>query len=254
MQLPRPKVERIHGNRSLRFHASRFTHQTGRFKTGKRGNHPIQPFSERRQIFTLRGCANITRKNTMNRVLKTVVIGLAGLLAAVANNQAQVQQSINIDLTISNQDGDGIRPIHIRNKDIITNLVGTNVPGGKLLLVMATDPVPGDGNNIGAFLRVTDSHGTIVAETTTDSFNIYQGTSSHTATRIIAYENFSFDIGNFGAEIYGQGTWTKSASRAGGQGSFRCNLAGICFLTGITDSYQPCAGSITGASPKPARD
>jgi hypothetical protein len=190
----------------------------------------------------------------MNRVLKTAAAALAGLLAAMAHSQAQVQQSISINLTISNQDGDGIRPIRIGNKDIITNLVGTNVHGGKLLLVMPTNPTPGDGNNIGAFLRVTDSHGNIVAETTTNSFNIYQGTSSHTATRIIAYENFSFYIGDFGAEIYGQGTWTKSASRAGGQGSFRCNLAGICFLSGITDSYQPCAGSITGASPKPARD
>src|SRR5262249_55659889 len=156
------------------------------------------------------------KKSIMNSVLKTAAVALAGLLAAMANGQAQVQQSISISLTVNNQDGTGIRPFRISNKDIIANLVGTNVPGGKLLLVMPTNPTPDDSANIGAFLRVTDSHGNILADTTTDSFNIYQGTASHTATRTIAYDQFSFDIGNFGGEFYGQGTWTKSASGAGG--------------------------------------
>src|SRR5262249_34974394 len=129
----------------------------------------------------------------MKRVIKTAVVALAGLLAAVADSQAQVEQSISISLTINNQSGTSIRPISFSNKDIILNLVGTNVPGGKLLLVMATNPTPDSSANLGAFLRVRDSHGNIVADTTTDSFNIYQGTSSHTATRIIAYDQFSFD-------------------------------------------------------------
>jgi hypothetical protein len=191
----------------------------------------------------------------MNRgVLKKAAVALAGLLAAVAHSQAQVQQNISINLTINNQVGNSIHTIHISNKDIIAKMVGTNVPGGKLLLVMPSNPTPDDDANIGAFLRVIDSHKNIIAEAKTDSFNIYQNPSSHTGTRTIAYDSFSFAIGDFGAEVYGQGTWNKSASGTGGQGSFHCNVAGVCVLIGTTDGYQPCAGSITGSSPQPARD
>jgi hypothetical protein len=193
-------------------------------------------------------------KSIMKRVIKIAAVALAGLLAAMADSQAQVQQSISISLTISDQDGNSIHTTHIGNKEIITYLVGTNVPGGKLLLVMPTNPTPDPNTNIGASLRVIDSHGNIVTETTSDLFNIYQNPSSHTATRTIAYNSFSFAIGNFGAEIYGQGTWTKSASGSGGQGSFHCNVAGVCVLVGNTDGYQPCAGSITGGSPRPTHD
>jgi hypothetical protein len=190
----------------------------------------------------------------MNRLLKRAVVALAGLLAAVAHSQAQVQQNINISLTVNNQVGTSIHTIHISNKDIIAKMAGTNVPGGKLLLVMPYNPVPDADANIGASLRVIDSHGNIVAETASDSFNIYQDPSSHTGTKTIAYDSFSFAIGSFGAELYGQGTWNKSASGAGGQGSFHCNVAGVCVLIGTTDGYQPCAGSITGSSPRPVRD
>jgi len=191
-------------------------------------------------------------KEHMNRVMKTAAVALAGLLAAMANSQAQVQQSISISLTLYNQTETGIRTIRLSNKDLIANLVGTNVPGGKLLLVMPTNPSPDDTANIGAFLRVTDSHGNIIVETTSDSFNIYQGTSSHTATRTVGYDQFSFDFGGFGAELYGTGTWTKTSNGPGGQGSFHCSVSGYCALGGTTDGYQPCSGSISGGTPRPA--
>ena len=133
-------------------------------------------------------------------------------------------------------------------------MVGTNVPGAKLLLIMPYDPVPDSAANIGADLRVVDSHGNTLAQTDSGSFNIYQDPSSHAGNKTIAYDSFSFAIGSFGAEIYGQGTWNKSASGAGGQGSFHCNVAGVCVLIGTTDGYQPCSGSISGGSPKPAQN
>jgi len=190
----------------------------------------------------------------MNRVLKRAILVLAGILAAVVQSHAQVQQSINISLTVNNQSSGGIQKMRISNRDIINKMVGTNVPGGRLLLVMPYNPVPDSAANIGAKLRVVDRHGDIVAETTSDLFNIYQDPSSRTATRTIAYDSFSFAIDNFGAEIYGQGSWSKSAPGTGGQGSFHCNVAGVCVFIGITDGYQPCAGTISGGTPRPARD
>jgi hypothetical protein len=207
------------------------------------------------RVKTERGntAGNITRMSVMKRVMKTAVITVAGFLAALATSQAQVQQSFSVSLTLYNQTDTGIRTVRVSTRDIIENLVGTNVPGGKLWLVMPSDPSPDGSGNIGAFLRVTDSHNNILAESDSSMFNIYQTVQSQTPTRTVAFNQFSFDFGGFGAELYGTATWSKSASGAGGQGSFHCSVGGRAGLGGITNGEGPCSGSVSGGSPRPAQ-
>jgi len=188
----------------------------------------------------------------MKSLLKTLAIAGVAVLGFVANGQAQVQQSISISLTLRDQTDTGVRTLHISNRDVIENLVGTNVPGGRLLLVMPNDPTPDGNGNIGAFLRVTDSKGNVLAETDSSSFNIYQTVSSQTSTRIYAWNQFSFDFGGLGAELYGTATWSRSPLGPGGQGSFHCTVSGHCGLGGISNGQVPCTGSIAGGAPKPA--
>src|SRR5437016_5687565 len=99
------------------------------------------------------------RMSTMKRLLKALAIAGVAVLGFVANGKAQVQQSISFSLTVYNQSDTGVRPVRVGTKDVIENLAGTNVPNGKLWLVMPTDPSPDGNGNIGAFLRVTDSRG-----------------------------------------------------------------------------------------------
>jgi len=185
----------------------------------------------------------------MKFFLKALVI--VAFLGSVANSRAQVQQSISLSLTVYNQTDTSIRAVRVSTKDIIANLVGTNVSGGKLWLVMPSDPSPDGNGNIGASLRVTDSHGNVIVETTSDSFNIYQAFSSQTSTRTYAWNQFSLAFGGVGAELYGTVIWSKSL-RVGGQGSFHCSVSGHCSLGGITDGDMPCIGSISGGAPKPS--
>jgi hypothetical protein len=170
----------------------------------------------------------------------------------VASSTAQVQQSISFSLTVYDQSDTGVRTLRVSNKDVIENLAGTNVPGGKLWLVMPTDPSPDGNGNIGAFLRVTDAHGNIIAETTTDTFNIYQTSFSQTSTRTYAWNQFSLAFGGLGSELYGTATWNKGSQGPGGQGAFHCSVSGHFALGGVTDGSEPCSGSISGSAPKPA--
>ena len=185
-------------------------------------------------------------------LLKALAIAGVAVLGFVANGKAQVQQSISFSLTLYNQTDTGVHALHVGTRDVIENLVGTNVPGGKLWLVMPTDPTPGGNGNIGASLRVTDSAGNVIVETTSASFNIYQTTSSQTPTRTVAWNQFSLSFGGLGAELYGTAIWTKSARGPGGQGSFHCSVSGHCGLGGVTDGEKPCTGSIIGGAPRPA--
>ena len=197
-----------------------------------------------------RGTASSAGIKTMKNISKALVI--VALLGWVANSRAQVQQSISISLTVYNQTDTSIRPVRVSTRDIILNLAGTNVPGGKLWLVMPSDPSPDGNGNIGASLRVTDSHGNVIVETTSDLFNIYQTFSSETATRTYAWNQFSLAFGGVGAELYGTVLWSKSLRGPGGQGSFHCSVSGHCSLGGITDGDRPCIGSISGGAPKPS--
>jgi len=199
-----------------------------------------------------RDTASTAGMRTMKNLLKALAIAGVALLGFVATSTAQVQQSISFSLTVYNQADTTIRAVRVSTKDIIANLVGTNVPSGKLWLVMPSDPSPDESGNIGASLRVTDSHGNVIVETTSDSFNIYQTFSSQTATRIYAWNQFSLAFGGVGAELYGTVLWSKSLRGPGGQGSFHCSVSGHCSLGGITDGDKPCIGSISGGTPRPA--
>jgi hypothetical protein len=188
----------------------------------------------------------------MKKLLKPLAIAGMALLGCVANSGAQVQQSISFSLTVYDQSDTGVRTLRLSNKDIIQNLAGTNVAGGKLWLIMPTDPGVDGNGTIGAFLRVTDSRGNVVVETTTDSFNIYQNTASQTSIRTYAWNGFSLSFGGLGAELYGTAIWNKGVWGPGGLGSFRCSVSGYCALGGITEGQEPCAGSISGSTPKRA--
>jgi len=188
----------------------------------------------------------------MKKLLKALAIAGMAFLGFVANSTAQVQQSINFSLTLYNQTDTGIRPLRISTRDVIANLVGTNVPGGRLWLVMPTDPSPDENGNIGAFLRVTDSRGNIMAETTSDYFNIYQTFFSQSGARLVAWNQFSLSFGGLSAELYGTAIWSKSLRGPGGQGSFHCSVSGHSGLGGVSDGDVPCTGVISGGAPRPA--
>jgi len=188
----------------------------------------------------------------MKDLLKPLAIAGVAFLGCVANGTAQVQQSITFSLTVYDQSDTVVRTLRVSTKDVIENLAGTNVPGGKLWLVMPTDPSPDGNGTIGAFLRVTDSHGNIIVDTTTDTFNIYQTAFSQTSARTYAWNQFSLAFGGLGAELYGTATWSKSSRSPGGQGSFHCSVSGHCALGGVTSGEDPCTGSISGGAPKPA--
>jgi hypothetical protein len=180
---------------------------------------------------------------SMKKSLKPLAIAGVAFLGCIASTTAQVQQSVNFSLTIYDQSDTGVRAVRVSTRDVIQNLAGTTVPGGKLWLVMPTDPGVDGNGTIGAFLRVTDSQGNIIAETTTDSFNIYQTSFSQTSTRTYAWNQFSVAFGGLGAELYGTATWNKSLRGPGGQGA----------LGGVTSGEQPCLGSISGGATKPAQ-
>lgn len=189
---------------------------------------------------------------TMKKSSKALAIAGIAVLGCVASSTAQVQQSISFSLTVYDQSDTGVRTLRVSNKDVIENLAGTSVPGGRLWLVMPTDPSPDGNGNIGAFLRVTDAHGNIIVETTTDSFNIYQSSFSQDSTRTYAWNQFSLDFGGLGAELYGTAIWSKSFRDPLGQGSFHCSVSGHFALGGVTDGSQPCSGSVSASAPKPS--
>lgn len=175
------------------------------------------------------------------------------VLGCVATSTAQVEQSITFSLTIFDQaDTGGVRALRVSTKDVIENLAGSSVPGGHLWLVMPNDPSVDGNDTIGAFLRVTDAKGNVLAETDTDSFNVYQSSFSQTATRTYAWNQFSLSFGGLGAELYGTAIWTKGARGPGGQGAFHCNVSGHCALSGTTSGEEPCSGSVSGGAPKSA--
>jgi hypothetical protein len=192
---------------------------------------------------------------TMKMVLKTLAIAGMTVVGFVGNSEAQVQQNITFSWTVYNQNDDSsVRAVRVTTKDVIQNLAGTNMPGAKLWLVMSSDPSPDGGNNdnIGAFLRLTDSRGNVIVDTDTDMFNVYEAAYSQIATRTYAWNQFSFDFGGLSAELYGTAIWSRSFRSPGGQGSFHCSVSGHSTLSGITDGDMPSIGSISGGAPRPA--
>ena len=194
----------------------------------------------------------LREKSIMKSLLKGLAIAGVAVLGFVANGKAQVQQSISFSLTLYNQTDTSVRAVRVSTRDVIVNLAGTNVRGGKLWLVMPTSPSPDTNGNIGAFLRVTDARGNIIVDSTSDSFNVYQSSSSQTGTRIYAWNQFSLSFGGLDAELYGTAIWSKSSRGPGGQGSFHCSVSGHSGVGGVTSADMPCTGSISGSAPKPA--
>src|SRR4051812_41266985 len=94
----------------------------------------------RRVTLATRPTASTARKRTMKNLSKVLATAGLAFLGYVATGWAQVQQSINFSLTVYNQSETGVRTLHVTTKDIIENLAGTNVPGGKLWLIMPNDP------------------------------------------------------------------------------------------------------------------
>ena len=194
--------------------------------------------------------ADKLRDENMKKLSKVLAIAGMAFLGYAAIGAAQVQQSISFSFTVYNQTAAGIRAVRVGTKDVIQNLAGSNVRG-KLWLVMPTDPSPDGNGTLGAVLRVTDAHGNIIAETTTDSFNLYQSSFSQTSTRTYAWNGFSLAFGGIDAELFGTAIWSKSFRSPGGQGTFHCSVSGHFRLSGITDGEQPCSGSIAGGATKP---
>jgi hypothetical protein len=188
----------------------------------------------------------------MKMLLKAWALAGVVILGFATNSKAQVQQSISFSLTVYHQTDTGVRALRVSTKDVIANLAGTNVPGGKLWLVMPANPSQDENGNIGAFLRVTDSKGNIIVDTTSDYFNIYQPFSSQTSNHTYAWNQFSLAFGGLSAELYGTAGWSKTLKSQGGQGSFHCTVNGHCALAAISDDQGPCIGSISGGSPRPA--
>lgn len=188
----------------------------------------------------------------MNKLSKALALAGIAFLGCAASGSAQVQQSITFSITVYDQTDSGVRTIRVGTKDLMENLAGNKVPGGKLWLVMPTDPSVDGNGTIGAVLRVTDARGNIIAETTTDTFNIYQSSFSQTDTRTYAWNGFSIDFGGLDAELYGTAIWSKNFRHPQGQGSFHCSVSGHFTVGGITDGQQPCAGSVSGSAPSPA--
>jgi hypothetical protein len=189
---------------------------------------------------------------TMKKSLKALAVAGIAVLTFVVNSTAQVQQSISFSLTVFDQSDTGVRTLRVSTKDVIENLAGTSVAGGKLWLIMPSDPSPDGNGNIGAFLRVTDAQGNVVVETGSDTFNIYQTSFSQAGTRTYAWNQFSLAFGGLGAELYGTATWNKSFKSPGGQGAFHCSVSGHLALGGTTGGEDPCTGSISGSAPKPS--
>src|SRR5262249_16283681 len=96
--------------------------------------------------------ATTATNTTIKKSLKALAIAGVAFLGFIANGMAQVQQSISFSLTLYDQTDTGVRAVRITTRDVIANLVGTNMPGGRLWLVMPPDPSPDGNGNIGAFL------------------------------------------------------------------------------------------------------
>jgi len=175
---------------------------------------------------------------------------VSGVLCARAQ---EVVQPLSISLTVYNQTNGIVRPIHISTRDIIRYFAGTNVPGGKLLLVSPAGS-PATSDNLGASLRITGNNDTVIDISSPVSFNLFQdfSTVAQTISRTTTYalNRFSIDFGGFHAELQGLSIWSANATTPGGEGSFRSTVNGQCIIDGISSGNTPCQGTITGAAPK----
>src|SRR5256885_13752829 len=159
----------------------------------------------------------------MKKTVRMVIVSLMVMTGAACADAQEVVQNLSISLTVYNETNGIVRPVHVSTRDIIRYFAGTNVPGGKLLLVSPAGP-PATSDNLGASLRVTGNDGIVIDISSPVSFNLFQdfSTVTQTSSRTTTYalNRFSIDFGGFHAELQGLSTWSANASTPGGEGSF----------------------------------
>jgi len=180
------------------------------------------------------------------------IAAIAGMMVGMTTTSGlsqSVVQNLNINLTAYNHAE--AKQIKITTKDVINYFAGTNIPGGKLLLVTPSPNEPGTLGNLNAFLRVVRNNEVIVEIPSPDNFNVYQDfaalKSSGPRTASRAIDRFSIDFNGFAAELQGFSIWTIS----GGSGAFVANVNGAVAIDGVTDDWIPARGTVSATAPRP---
>ncbi|HVM46560.1 MAG TPA: hypothetical protein VMU04_00965 [Candidatus Acidoferrum sp.] len=144
------------------------------------------------------------------------IAAASALLALSATMQSHGQdtvQPLTITLTAYNPTGSGgVQLVRFTTKDEIRFLVGTNVSGGQLLLVMPiSSGVISNTGNMNAYLEVTQNGNDILDVPTPDSFNLFQDSVvDNTSGRVtIAYgtDRYSTDYAEYHSELQAFNTW-----------------------------------------------
>jgi len=155
------------------------------------------------------------------------------------------------------------KALRITTPDLIRYFAQTNVPGGKLLLVTPSPNAPGTLDNLGVFLRVVKGNTILFDVPSPDTFNVYQDFAAvHTTgnrTTVRAINRFSFEYGNFSAELQGFATWTITQRSVngvdlGGTGAFVASVNGAGTVDGVTSGAVPIHGTITAGAPRPSHE
>ncbi len=195
----------------------------------------------------------------MKRQMKIAVGGLLLILGTIAQSHAQyLVQSLSVSLTA--YDTVGNRTFKIGTKDLIQYFVGTNVPGGHLLLVTPAGNAPGATGDLNAFLRITSGATTVLEIPSPTQFNLFQDVAALKTSGMTisshALNRFSIDSGSVRAELQGISTWKiplalVNGVDVSGSGSFQSNVNGWISIYNVTQSIVPVSGNIVASSPKP---
>ena len=158
--------------------------------------------------------ATSARKDYSVKMIR--IAAASALLALSATMQSHGQntvQPLTITLTAYNPTGSGgVQLVRFTTKDEIRFLVGTNVSGGQLLLVMPiSSGVISNTGNMNAYLEVTQNGNDILDVPTPDSFNLFQDSVvDNTSGRVtIAYgtDRYSTDYAEYHSELQAFNTW-----------------------------------------------
>jgi hypothetical protein len=185
--------------------------------------------------------------------------GVLFLCGTVVPSHAQnLVQTLNVNLTA--YDTVSNRTIKIATKDLIQYFVGTNVPGGLLLLVTPIGNAPGTTGDLNAFLRITSGTTTVLEITSPTEFNLFQDSAALktnvTTISSHALNRFSIDSGSVRAELQGISTWSISRALVNGAdlsgtGSFQSSVNGWISIYNVTQPGVPISGTIVASRPKP---
>jgi len=119
-----------------------------------------------------------------------------------------VQQSISFSLTLRDQTETGVRSLRVTTRDVIENLVGTNVPAADC--GWSCPPIRARARWQHRRLPASDGfEGNIIVDTTSASFNIYQTFFFPDRHPHLRLESVLALFRRLGAELYGTATWSK---------------------------------------------